>query len=116
MSSRSFHSYVAGVTYNNPDGSSRQAYIRKFVKAGMPAKLKREPNNQHDENAIAVWVTAKLVFGLIKEDIQVGYLPAEIAEDLAPHVDSGGTICAVVTETEPFDEDMIGVRLNITRS
>ena len=117
MSSRSFDSYVAGVTFNNSDGSARQAYIRKFVKAGMPATLKREPDNKHDPNAIAVWVTATFLFGLIREEIQIGYLPADLAQELAGPVSSGGRISATVSETEPFGEDgQIGVRLRITRS
>lgn len=40
--------------------------------------LLREPNNLHDQNAVAVWV---------EEHGHIGYLPTEYASDLGPAID-----------------------------
>jgi hypothetical protein len=44
---------VAGESFGNPDGSSRQAEIAQ-LKSGEPVNLIREPDNPHDPNAIRV--------------------------------------------------------------
>jgi len=48
-----FYSKVVGVTYDNPDGSSRQAIIAR-CRLGEQLILEAEPDNQHDPNAVKV--------------------------------------------------------------
>ena len=38
--------------------------IRKYCKNDMPVVLKREPHNEHDSNATAVYLRAPILFGL----------------------------------------------------
>lgn len=64
---------VAGVTYGN-----RQKDLRK-CRAGTPVEFRREPHNTHDANAIALYARGR----------QIGYLPADVAEWVARHIDSG---------------------------
>ena len=83
MAEKKFHSKVRGVNQKNQDGYERQKYIRSYCKPGMPLILKREPNNPHDANAISVWVKARALV-LFGDTVQIGYLGAEVAEELAP--------------------------------
>jgi hypothetical protein len=84
---QAFRTALAGVTYANADGTSRQA-ILKTLKAGEPLTLKREPGNEHDRHAVAVFRS---------NGQQVGYMPAGDAR-LANHIDSGGSATARVLQ------------------
>lgn len=59
--------------------------VRKLI-ADLPIKveLRREPENMHDENAIAVWAMEKPY-----RNTQIGYLKREVAADLAGAMDEG---------------------------
>jgi hypothetical protein len=50
----------------------------------LAARLKREPENFHDENAIAVIVKEKPY-----RDFHIGYLTRQVASELAPRLDAG---------------------------
>jgi len=50
---RSFHTKVAGVTYNNEDGSNRQKIISQ-CKVGEKLMLIPDPTNKYDENAVKI--------------------------------------------------------------
>jgi HIRAN domain len=54
---------------------------------GSALELRRDPDNEHDPNAIAVHVRA---------GDQVGWVPREIAESLAPELDAGKPWSALV--------------------
>ena len=54
---------------------------------GEALELRRDPNNEHDPNAIAVHVPG---------GAQLGWVPREIAAELAPEMDAGRPWCAVV--------------------
>ncbi len=82
-----FTTRVAGVTHNNPDGTSRQKLIAE-AKCGQPVKLVREKDNQWDEFAIAVYD---------KENRMLGYIPAGDVR-LASHIDRGGEVKATVNK------------------
>lgn len=65
---------------------------RRFVKERVESKplrveFKREPENSHDENAIAVWTTDDPKNPYRK--MKLGYIPRETAKVLAPVVDLG---------------------------
>jgi hypothetical protein len=54
---------------------------------GEPLELRRDPENEHDPNAIAVHA---------RGGAQLGWVPREIAAELAPEIDAGKPWCAVV--------------------
>ncbi|HEX6457809.1 MAG TPA: HIRAN domain-containing protein [Thermoleophilaceae bacterium] len=54
---------------------------------GEPLELRRDPGNEHDPNAIAVHAVG---------GPQLGWVPREIAAELAPELDAGKPWCAVV--------------------
>lgn len=68
---------VVGESHRNRDGSSRQEIIRQFVTVGQPVTLRREPDNPHDRNAVAVLCSGQ----------QVGYLSRDMAARLAEQLD-----------------------------
>lgn len=85
---------VVGVTFPNPNGSSRQDAIM-LTRLNSPVVLKREPNNEYDPNAIAVFVGILKAVEL-REEIeinvyleQVGFLAGEDAKNIAVLMDSG---------------------------
>jgi HIRAN domain len=56
------------------------------VAPGSPLELRRDPGNEHDPNAIAVYAGGA----------QVGWVPRELAEELAPELDEGRPWSALV--------------------
>jgi hypothetical protein len=66
---------VAGVFFEG-----RAALVRQHVRAGDPAFLARDPDNQYSKNATEIRT---------KGGIQVGYVPESDAIDLAPLLDKG---------------------------
>ena len=71
---RSFSFKVAGVTYEN-----RQLLIAGLTKSS-PISLKRDPHNPYDSNAIEV---------IIRGGRSIGFVPKNIALNIAPLLDSG---------------------------
>jgi hypothetical protein len=75
---------VAGVA-----GAGRhhaEALASDAVEPGRSLTLRRDPQNPHDPNAIAVIAGAD----------QVGWVPRELAAELAPRIDAGEAWSAVV--------------------
>lgn len=85
---RSFHTKVVGVTKKNEDGSKRQEVIAG-CKVGELVLLIRESENPYDSNAIAVYHSSRK---------QIGFIAADLAEQLAPDLDSGQTISARISD------------------
>jgi hypothetical protein len=56
------------------------------VAPGRPLELRRDPDNEHDPNAIAVHAGGE----------QVGWVPRELAAELAPELDEGRPWSAIV--------------------
>jgi hypothetical protein len=56
------------------------------LEPGRALELRREPENEHDANAIAVWAGGS----------HVGFVPRELAAALAPELDAGSPWSAVV--------------------
>lgn len=84
---------VRGVTATNPDGSDRQAIVRRCKPREM-LLLVREPHNRYDRNAVAVYRRG----GLLSDTQQIGYISAELAEEIATRIDSGERVEARVLE------------------
>jgi hypothetical protein len=74
---------VAGAGAHHADALATDA-----VAPGRPLELRREPGNPHDQNAIQVHPT--------DGGAQVGWVPRELAAELAPELDAGRPWSAVV--------------------
>ena len=97
---------IAGVTFEG-----RQSLIAQLT-GREPCRLEPEPTNPYDSNAIAV----KVAHGA---DIwHIGYIPREIAAEIAPHIDGESLMCEIAEitggfETRDGDTAALGVRLRI---
>lgn len=97
----SFHTKLAGVTFEG-----RQDAIGK-VFPGMALAIRREPDNPHDANAIALFDS---------HGHQTGYFNRRLARVLAPAVDAGIEYDVEVTEvTGGEDGRFLGVNVLVTR-
>jgi hypothetical protein len=116
MASHSFHSKISGVSANNNDGRGRQRYIRAFCKAGTPLIFKREPNNPYDKDAVAAWIEARAFFFFTSE-VQIGYLNAELAQEISRHLAKGGGLHGEVSEVTggTRDKPTLGVNVLLTK-
>lgn len=94
---------VVGVSKRNEDGQSRQELI-EMLEPGEELFLEREPDNEHDENAIAV-------FNESWE--QIGYLSRSVAEELAPLLDVGYEAKCIVTAITGGSDDKPSYGCNI---
>jgi hypothetical protein len=72
---------VAGAGRHHSDALESDA-----AAPGLPLELRRDPANEHDANAIQVWAGA----------LQIGWVPRELAAELAPRLDAGEPWSAVV--------------------
>jgi len=83
---------VAGASRHHADALGDER-----VAPGAPLELRRDPGNEHDANAIAVHVPG---------GAQLGWVPREIAAELAGEMDAGKPWCAVVLrEQRPSPRD-----------
>ncbi len=64
-----------------------QALATDAAEPGAPLELRRDPRNAHDANAIAVHAPG---------GEQLGWVPREVAAELAPRLDAGEPLCALV--------------------
>lgn len=122
--SREIRTRVAGVTFKNSNGSRRQDIIQLFVCASCPLALVREPDNPYDRNAIAVYYKLDkedILYITIREfweihpDSQIGYLPREVAAEVAPLMDKGYEVkCTAIERTgDPEVEGSLGVSIKL---
>jgi hypothetical protein len=72
---------VAGAGRHHADALESDAVV-----PGSPLELRRDPGNEHDPNAIAVDAGGA----------QVGWVPREVAAELAPELDQGRPWSALV--------------------
>jgi len=101
----SFHTKVAGISQYQKEATR--------CRVGDILRLVREPDNEHDENAIAVHrdnsAAASIgngsflssipkLFTCGGSDDQIGYINADLAEDLAEQMDDGIPVNAVVSD------------------
>lgn len=109
---------VTGVSF---DG--RQEYIAQLT-GNEPCRLEPEPENKFDPNAIAVKVARQINAeqesgpGSDRVIWHIGYLPKEIAAQVAPHLDGEPIMCRIAEITGGFllasgQTATLGVRLEI---
>jgi hypothetical protein len=84
---QSFYTKIAGVSYKNDDGSSRQKYLSK-CNVREPLKLVRE-FNKYDTNAVNV---------LTRNGKQLGYLSKDVAKEIAPLLDKGKRVDCEISD------------------
>jgi len=83
-----YQAIVAGTGFEG-----RERRIRAYAKPGMPVELKREPQNEYDPHAIAVYLRVKKWYTLFREvPIQIGYVKKSRAQSLSKRLDEGGRI------------------------
>jgi hypothetical protein len=70
--------YSANFMVAGAFAEDRPSLVRRFVRENEPAFLRREPNNRFSRNAIEVRTSTGHV---------VGYVPEEVAEEMAPLLD-----------------------------
>jgi hypothetical protein len=104
---------VAGTALANEDGSDRQRILRS-CQVGMHVFLSRESAHQHDPNAVAVFV------GEVSEGNQIGHLPADVGEWVAPLLDSERmALDAIIWSLEQVagdnDRELLVCRLMLTQ-
>lgn len=83
---------VAGVTFANPDNSSRQHIISE-LKPHAPLVLVREPDNKYDIYAVAV---------LDGDGRQFGYIPKTYSQIVSGWLNAGEVVKASVHSTMFF--------------
>ena len=115
--SRSIHTKVVGVTFQNSDGSDRQDIIRRRCRSGDELALSSEPDNPHADHAVAVYVTKKGWLGGVKT-YQIGYLPDDsgAGQEAFDHIESGRGGAAQINEITggTRDKPTLGVNIKIT--
>jgi len=113
---RSFYSKIAGVLQKNTDGSLRQEIIKKYCHKGDLLFIFHEPDNSHDENAIAVWIEVKGWFS--KKQYQLGYLPSDVAKSLILQLSQDSSLKPVIKiksiTGDGFGKRTRGVNIEIT--
>lgn len=77
---------AVGCWFDNEDGSSRQLELAE-CRPGDPLTLVREPKNPHDPLAVAI---------LSVSGTRVGYLKRDRAAWIAPKIDRGYAVRAIV--------------------
>lgn len=95
----SFHSKIVGVTHDD-----RQEKIA-FLKSGDVLSLRREPENQFDENAIAVF----------HGEDHLGYLNRKLAEKLSKQIDNGTKFSCEVSERTGNETGFLGCNIKIRK-
>ena len=88
---------IHGVTFPNPDGSSRQRIIRRYCRKGKPLEVRPEPKNRHHRNALGLWVMSRRLF-IFPVWHQVGYVSEDLADELKPELRAGATISATILD------------------
>ena len=85
----------------------RALIIRRHAHKGLPVFLKRDHNDPHDENSIAVYLPVPRLGGMLgKSNEQIGYIKDNLATWLGRKMDSGKTVTATVSSyyAPPLEE------------
>jgi hypothetical protein len=86
---------AVGCWYENDDGSSRQAELAR-CQPGEWLDFVREPENPHDHLAVGI---------MTRRGVKVGYLGRERAGWIAPKIDRGYLVLAIVERVKGTDLD-----------
>ncbi len=105
---RHFHTKIVGVTHKNADGSDRQKLIAQCQRLET-LTLDHEENNAHDPNAVRV---------CRGNGKQLGYLSAELAEEIVRKNAKGFRFAAIIKDItgEKRKGKSLGVNLLIVQA
>ena len=78
-------------------GDSRQEIIGK-LRREEPIHLIRLPDHPNDPNAVALFT---------QDGKDIGYLPRDVAEEIAPCLDAGSPVTATVTRARANEPDRL---------
>lgn len=94
---------VAGIVYQDESGELNRDRIKhlKYVRYGSKFLLEREPDNEHDPNAIAI----KLPVRKGQVNLMIGYIPRKIAAQIAPLIDSGEVDLKASFRYKPMNDE-----------
>jgi hypothetical protein len=93
------YTYVAGAPHRIGKGTP----VETVFYTGQMLTAERERSNRHDSNAIKLKIGQR----------HVGYVPKEVNEPLAQHMDYGGSLSVRVTRVNA-DDRWLGVRIAVT--
>ena len=74
---------AAGTSFENRQ--ERLSFLRQFSPEDLSVTLEREPDNRYDQNAICIVVHIRS----IRRRTVIGYVPKELARELAKVIDMG---------------------------
>lgn len=101
-------SKIAGVSYKNPNGESRQELIRLYCKPGIPLTLIPEPGNSFSDTAVGIWVSTP------SGAKQVGYVrDTDLDNQLFDYIQKGGKLTCSISEVTGGGENTLGVNILI---
>lgn len=104
------YTYVAGTSYPNKDGSSRQELIEMYCMPGAQLSLVREPGKFIYETAIAVYIDTPT------GPVQIGYVSNYTNQEISPALDAGDIATAIITQISQTlkNKELIRVDILIT--
>jgi len=101
---------VAGVTFGNRQKAIE--HLSRYNPQEIRISLRRERENAYDVNAIAVYASVEG-----KGAYQMGYLPKALAAFIAPLMDTGKQVSALVQEVrgmyQPFMNYGLGIGVSV---
>jgi single-stranded-DNA-specific exonuclease len=97
----SFHTKLAGVTFEG-----RQEVVAR-LETGALLRVQRQPDNEHDPNAIALYDPV---------GDQVGFFNRGLAAALAPVIDRGASFRVTVSEVTGTEKESRGVNVLVERA
>lgn len=95
---------VVGESFDNEDGTSRQAEIARCIVLER-VKLIREPDNPYDANCVRV---------VSPRGVQIGNVSRRVAAWMAERLDRGGRLIARIHAINSGPKQMRGVVLLVT--
>jgi hypothetical protein len=99
------------------NGEGRWAAVEEWSQGDLlgepiPVRLIRNPENEHDENAVEVHVPI-----LGRHGTMIGHVPRELAARLAPRMDEGIAFSVAIKAVyvDPAHEDRPGIEIRVSR-
>lgn len=94
-----FHTKAVGVTFEQRQYALQTIErLEKTNKESVEITLMREPDNEYDQNAIAIFAKYNDPTFLMEVEIQIGYIKRDLSEILAPEMDANPDYEYIVTD------------------
>jgi hypothetical protein len=104
------HLAVVGESYDNNNGTSRQVIIGR-TEPGTVVFLVPEPDNEHDRNAVRVFVSEGG-----SATAQIGYLSRDDAVDIIGEIQRGHVFAWLASKRRAQSSDLWGAALFVVRT